>query len=134
MGTPCRVLVEKSPSWHYIEYVSAVFRAHVFASIHLMVSLFQVSDRLRGMATLVVAEHSNGALGKGTLSSLTAAAFLREPIHVLVAGVDVNGVALAAAKQEGVSKVLVAESSALDHNLAEPYSFLLFNLMSRHAV
>jgi len=48
--------------------------------------------------------------------------------HALVAGIDLGAAAAAAAKLPGVSKVLTAESPALDHLLAEPAAALLVAL------
>jgi electron transfer flavoprotein alpha subunit len=49
-------------------------------------------------------------------------------VHVLVAGEAVQGVAETAAKLAGVSKVVVADSAAFDHALAEPLAALLVSL------
>ncbi len=70
------------------------------------------------MAVLVIAEHDNTALKSATLNTVTAAAALGE-VHLLVAGHRCQTVAEAAAKVEGVAKVLVADSEAAGHGLAE---------------
>ena len=80
------------------------------------------------MTTLLVAEHAGGALSDATGKALTAAAALGADVHVLVAGKGVQGVAEAAAKLSGAAKVLVAESDALEHQLAEPMADLIVGL------
>ena len=70
------------------------------------------------MATLVLADHDNKALGGATLNAITAAAKLGET-HVLVAGFHARAVAEQAAKIEGVAKVLLADAEPLAHVLAE---------------
>ncbi|WP_371227723.1 electron transfer flavoprotein subunit alpha/FixB family protein [Pseudomonas sp. QE6] len=71
------------------------------------------------MAILVIAEHNNGALGAATLNTVAAAQKIGGDIAVLVAGQNVGGVAEAAAKIAGVSKVLVADNAAYAHQLPE---------------
>ena len=71
------------------------------------------------MAVLVVADHTNTALGEATAKTVAAAQKLSPDIDILVAGENAQAAADAAAKLEGVRKVLVAESPALGHQLAE---------------
>ncbi|WP_371227854.1 electron transfer flavoprotein subunit alpha/FixB family protein [Pseudomonas sp. QE6] len=80
------------------------------------------------MAILVVAEHSNGALGAATLNTVAAAQKIGGDIHVLVAGHDVAGVAGAAARIAGVSGVLVADNVAYAHQLPENIAPLVASL------
>jgi len=80
------------------------------------------------MTTLLIAEHSGGALGDATVKALSAANELGAPVHVLVAGTDVGSVAEAAAKLEGVEAVLTAESDAYAHGLAEPLAALVVEM------
>ncbi|MBN8919548.1 MAG: FAD-binding protein [Rhizobiales bacterium] len=80
------------------------------------------------MTTLLVAEHDNKSLKDSTNKALTAAKALGADVHVLVAGANCRPVAEAAAKLDGVSKVLVAESPAYEHMLAEPIAALLVSL------
>src|SRR5919206_1403391 len=81
------------------------------------------------MTTLLVAEHDNAKLQDATLKALTAAKALGAPVHVLVAGQGCRPAAEAAAKLDGVAKVLLAESDALAHQLAEPMAALIASLM-----
>jgi len=67
---------------------------------------------------LVLVEHDGGAIKDATLATVTAAAQLGE-VHALVAGEGVGGVAQAAAKISGVTKVHVADGAAYAHQLAE---------------
>ncbi|MDZ3992259.1 electron transfer flavoprotein subunit alpha/FixB family protein [Pseudomonas sp. Teo4] len=80
------------------------------------------------MAILVVAEHSNGALGAATLNTITAALQIGGDITVLVAGSNVGAVAEAAAQVAGVSKVLVADHAAYAHQLPENIAPLVVSL------
>ena len=71
------------------------------------------------MSVLVIAEHNNEQISDATLSTLTAAKKLGSDITVLVAGSGCDGAAQAAAKLEGVAKVLKADDASLSHRLAE---------------
>ena len=80
------------------------------------------------MTTLLLAKHDNHALNDATSKTLTAAKALGAPVHVLVAGTGCRGVAEAAAKLDGVEKVLVADDPAYEHRLAEPLAALIVSL------
>jgi electron transfer flavoprotein alpha subunit len=84
------------------------------------------------MAVLVIAEHDNQALKAATLPAVTAAREIAEAaggeVHLLVAGKDCRAVAAAAAKVEGVAKVLLAAAAAYDHGLAENLAPLIVKL------
>ena len=69
------------------------------------------------MTTLLLAKHDNGTLNDATSKALTAAKTLGAPVHVLVAGTECRSVAEAAAKLDGVEKVLVADDPAYRHRL-----------------
>lgn len=77
------------------------------------------------MAILVIAEHSNAALGAATLNTVTAAKAIGGDIHVLVAGADCAAAAEAAANIDGVAKVLVADDAAYEHQLPENVALLV---------
>ncbi len=83
------------------------------------------------MKTLVWVEHDGASVKDATLSAVTAAAKLGE-VHLLVAGQGVGGVAAAAAKIAGVSKVHVADDPAYAHALAENVAPLVVQLMGHH--
>ena len=71
------------------------------------------------MAILVIAEHDNDAVQAATLNTVTAARELGAEIDVLVAGHNCSQVGDGAAKIEGVTRVLLADHSVLEHQLAE---------------
>ncbi|MGX5773244.1 electron transfer flavoprotein subunit alpha/FixB family protein [Methylorubrum zatmanii] len=77
------------------------------------------------MTTLLYVEHANGQIKDGTLKALTAAKQLGQPIHALVLGSGSKAAADAAAKLDGVEKVLNSEESVYDHDLAEPTAALI---------
>src|SRR5436309_15449752 len=85
-------------------------------------------DRSAAMTTLLVAEHDNKALKDATAKALSAAKALGAEIHVLVAGKDCRAVAEAAAKLDGVNKVLLADAAGYEHMLAEPTAALIHSL------
>src|SRR3954467_15632434 len=80
------------------------------------------------MTSLLIAEHDHGSLKDVTAKALTAAKAMGEPIHVLVAGSNARGVAEAAARLDGVDKVLLADDARYDHMLAEPTAALIAGL------
>ncbi|MFF7710154.1 FAD-binding protein [Pseudomonas sp. NPDC007930] len=80
------------------------------------------------MATLVIAEHENGALAAATLNTVAAAQQIGADVHVLVAGQGVDAAADAAAKVAGVAKVLKADNAAYAHMLAENIAPLVVEL------
>jgi electron transfer flavoprotein alpha subunit len=80
------------------------------------------------MTTLLVAEHDNKVLKDATNKALTAAKALGQPVHVLVAGKGARPVAEAAAKLDGVTKVLLADGAGYEHMLAEPVAALVLAL------
>ncbi len=77
------------------------------------------------MSVLVIAEHDNAALKPATLSAVTAAQAIGQTVVVLVAGAGCAAVATAAADVAGVSKVLVADNSAYEHQLPESVALLV---------
>jgi len=79
------------------------------------------------MSVLVIAEHDNASIKDATLSTVTAAKSLGD-ITVLVAGNGCQAAGDAAAKIDGVSKVLLADDAAYDHELAENMGTLVVSL------
>ena len=77
------------------------------------------------MPTLLLAEHDNASLKDATNKALTAAKALGADVHILVAGQNCKVVAEAAAKLDGVAKVLLADAAAYEHQLAEPTAALI---------
>ncbi len=80
------------------------------------------------MAILIIAEHDNSTLKGATLNAVTAATQMGDDLHILVAGSGCAAVADAAANVAGVNKVLVADSAAYEHQLAENMSKLVAEL------
>ncbi len=86
------------------------------------------------MAVLVLAEHTNAALGSATAKAVTAAKQLGGDVHVLVAGSGAADAAAAAAKLDGVTKVLLADAPHLANGLAEEVAALVVPLMANYDV
>jgi len=84
------------------------------------------------MAVLLIAEHTNSALGGATAKALSAALALGGDVHVLVAGHNCGAAAEAASKLQGVAKVLVADAPHLGAGLAEELAALIVPLMSAY--
>ena len=86
------------------------------------------------MSVLVLAEHDNASLKDATLNAVTAAkalaGFAGGDVHVLVAGKGAQAAADAAAKVEGVAKVLLADDAAYGDALAENVAPLVAGLMA----
>jgi electron transfer flavoprotein alpha subunit len=80
------------------------------------------------MTILVIAEHDNAALNAATLNVVAAAKEIGGDIEILVAGEACGAVAEAAAKIEGVSKVVVADSAAYKYQIAEAMGDLVAEL------
>ena len=80
------------------------------------------------MSILVIAEHDNAELKGATLNTIAAAKAIGGDIDVLVAGSGCGAVGEAAAKVDGVSKVLVADNAAYEHQLAENVGKLVADL------
>jgi len=80
------------------------------------------------MPTLLLAEHDNAALKDATAKALTAARALGTDVDILVAGHNCKAAAEAAAKLDGVRKVLLADAPAYAHLLAEPTAALIVAL------
>jgi len=80
------------------------------------------------MTTLLLAEHDNKSIKDATAKALTAAKQIGGDVHILVAGQNCKSAADAAAKLDGVAKVLVADGAAYEHQLAEPVAALIVSL------
>jgi len=79
------------------------------------------------MTALVFVEHDNASVKDATLSTVTAAKAFGE-VHALVAGSGCGGAAEAAAKIDGVTKVLVADDAAYEHTLAEELAAIVLSV------
>ncbi|MEO0393040.1 MAG: FAD-binding protein [Pseudomonadota bacterium] len=85
------------------------------------------------MGAFVIAEHMDGELKPATLNAVTAAKALDSDVHILVAGSGTQAVADAAAKIDGVSKVLHADDPALDKFLAENVTPIVVELAANYS-
>ena len=82
------------------------------------------------MAILVVAEHDNASLKDATHKVVTAAKAIGGDVDVLIAGEGCGAVGDAAAKIDGVRKVLVCDAGVLKRQLAEAMEAVIVPLMS----
>lgn len=80
------------------------------------------------MAILLIAEHNNQSLKSETHKVVQAASEIGGDITVLVAGANCAAVATEAAGIKGVSKVLLADNPAYEHQLAENIAALVAEL------
>ena len=82
------------------------------------------------MAVLLIAEVNSGTLSvDSTAKALTAAKQIGD-VTILCVGSGCSDAAQAAAKLDGVSKVLCAQDDAYGHDLAEPIADLIISLSS----
>lgn len=84
------------------------------------------------MATLVLAEHGNATLDEATAKTVTAAAVVSTPVHVLIAGHNCRNAAEQAQKITGVEKVLIADDARYAGCLAEPVATLVLGLAPKY--
>ncbi|SCA56498.1 electron transfer flavoprotein alpha-subunit [Candidatus Terasakiella magnetica] len=84
------------------------------------------------MSVLVIAEHDNASIKDATLNTVSAAKELGD-VTVLVAGTGCGAAGEAAAKIDGVAKVLVADDAAYDHQMAENMTKLVVSLAGDYA-
>ncbi len=84
------------------------------------------------MAILLIAEHDNATLSDQTAKALSAALKIGQDIDVLVAGKDARPAADAAARLQGVKKVLLAQGYALAERLAEPLAATIVALAGNY--
>ncbi len=81
------------------------------------------------MAVLLLAEVAGGELNvDATSKTLTAAKAIGGDVTILCASAGCGGAAEAAAKLDGVAKVLCADDAAYGHDLAEPVADLIVSL------
>lgn len=80
------------------------------------------------MAILVIAEHDNKNLNASTLTTITAALELQQPIHIMVMGYQCEAVATEAATIANVTSVLCADNEVYQFQLAENTAALVAEL------
>jgi len=84
------------------------------------------------MSVLVIAEHDNAGVKSATLNVVTAASRIGGDVHVLVVGNGCAGAAQAAAKIQGVAKVLLCDNALYQGQLAEPTAALIKGLAANY--
>ena len=84
------------------------------------------------MALLVIAEHDNASLKDATHKTVSAAKAIGGDIDVLVAGKDAAAAAAAAAKIDGVRRVLHADAAGLEKQIAEAMEALIVPMMGEY--
>ncbi len=84
------------------------------------------------MSILILAEHNNSEIASATLHTVTAAAQIGGNIHILIAGSNCDGAAQAAAKINGISKVIKADAENLAHPLAEEIAPIIVDLAKNY--
>ncbi len=84
------------------------------------------------MAVLLLAEVSGGELARDATAKALAGAKQLGDVTVLCAGAGCGGAAEAAAKLDGVSKVLCADGAHYGHQLAEPVADLVVSLAGEY--
>jgi len=85
------------------------------------------------MSTLVIAEHDNTNLKPATLNTVAAANVIGGAVHILVAGNACQSVADEAAALDGVEKVILAEDSAYENQLAESAANLIKSIANDYS-
>jgi len=84
------------------------------------------------MTILVIAEHDNASVKPSTLVTVAAAKEIGGDIVILIAGASCDAAAEAAAKIEGVSKVIKADNECFAHQLDENMAALVVELGSAY--
>lgn len=77
------------------------------------------------MKSLIIAEHDNKTLKLSTLHTVTAALELGQELDMFVIGYQCQEVAKLAATISGVTKVLIADASDYEHQMAENTAALI---------
>lgn len=85
------------------------------------------------MSTLVIAEHDNTNLKPATLNTVAAANVIGGAVHILVAGNACQSVADEAADVDGVEKVILADDSAYENQLAESTANLIKSIANDYS-
>ena len=85
------------------------------------------------MNTLVIAEHDNTNLKPATLNTVAAANVIGGAVHILVAGNACQSVAAEAAAVDGVEKVILADDSAYENQLAESTANLIKSIANDYS-
>ena len=85
------------------------------------------------MNILVIAEHDNNNLKPATLNTVAAANAIGGAVHILVAGNSCQSVADEAAAVDGVEKIILADDSAYENQLAESTASLIKSISTDYS-
>lgn len=84
------------------------------------------------MTVLLIAEHDNSELRDSNAKVVTAALEMDSDVHVLVAGHNCAAVGDAAAKLEGIAKVIVVDDPQFERPVAENMATLIVPMMESY--
>ena len=84
------------------------------------------------MSVLVIAEHDNDEVRTATLNAVTAAGEIDTDVDLLVAGSGCAGVADECSSIQGVTRILLVDDPAYEHDLPENLSPLVQSLAERY--
>ena len=84
------------------------------------------------MSVLVIAEHDNDEVRTATLNAVTAAGEIDTDVDLLVAGSGCAGVADECSSIQGVTRILLVDNPAYEHDLPENLSPLVQSLAERY--
>lgn len=105
----------------------------MFRSIRLApLRAFSLSSKRFG-STLAFVESSGDSISSASLSSLTAAKQIGNPITAILLGSNAKNLSNDLNKIDGLNKVIVASNSEFDHNLPEYLSPVISNLINDDA-
>ena len=85
------------------------------------------------MSVLVIAEHDNVEVRTATLNAVTAAGEIDTDVDLLVAGSGCGGVADECSSIQGVTRILLVDDPAYEHDLPENLSPLVQGLAERYS-
>ena len=85
------------------------------------------------MSVLVIAEHDNAEVRTATLNTVTAAGEIDTDVDLLVAGSGCGGVADECSSIQGVTRILLVDDPAYEHDLPENLSPLVQGLAERYS-
>ena len=85
------------------------------------------------MSVLVIAEHDNDEVRTATLNAVTAAGEFDTDVDLLVAGSECAGVADECSSIQGVTRILLVDDPAYEHDLPENFSPLVQSLAERYS-
>ena len=85
------------------------------------------------MSVLVIAEHDNDEVRTATLNAVTAAREIDTDVDLLVAGSGCAGVADECSSIQGVTRILLVDDPAYEHDLPENFSPLVQSLAERYS-